>query len=136
MKLLLVVLGVFGITGLASGSILLIDPSGKSFGADLILPYLRQHLPFIHDFTIVGSYLLIIYGLLPFALVFALWKRSRAGWWLSVLLGFTVVAWILVEIAMFYSAGFTPMYPMIGGVGILIIGLSLLSSTRQFFGAH
>ena len=41
--------------------------------------------------------------------------------------------WIGVELALFYDAlGFTPMYPLIGGIGAAILLLSLLPSVRHY----
>lgn len=38
----------------------------------------------------------------------------------------TVVTWIGAELVMFYSLGFTWFYPLIGGIGLAILALSLL----------
>lgn len=45
-----------------------------------------------------------------------------------MLLGATTVAWICLEADLFYAdLGFSPLYPLVGGIGAAILALSLLS---------
>jgi hypothetical protein len=58
------------------------------------------------------------------------WGRKRWAWYASTFLGATVVTWICVELLMFTSLGFTWFYPLIGGIGLAILALSLLRTVR------
>ncbi len=133
LKALIVAMLALVLLALPTGVLLISDPSGKVIGGDVILPVITGSLTFIHDFTLIGAWLLAVYGLLPLALAFGLLRRDRLAWYITVLLGFTVIAWIGVEIALFYSLGFTPMYPLIGGIGLAMTTLSLLPSVRSYY---
>jgi len=45
----------------------------------------------------------------------------------------TVVAWIAAEIELFATLGFTPLYPLIGGIGGATVLLSLLLPVRRYY---
>jgi hypothetical protein len=132
--LLVAVQALLAIIAIPSGAMLLADPSGRLIGGQFILPYLTQSLPFIHDFAPVGIWLIAVYGLLPILFDAGLLRGRRMAWILTTILGLTVVAWIAVELALFYAPlGFTPMYPLIGGIGITILMLSLLPKVRGYY---
>jgi ABC-type cobalamin transport system ATPase subunit len=124
---------VLSVIAIPSGIVLLADPSGAMIGAQFILPLLHQPLPFLQDFTIVGIFLLVVYGLLPIGLSYSILTRKRLAWELTILLGVTEIVWIVAEISMFYSLGFIFFYPLVIGMGTLTIVLCLLPSTRTFF---
>lgn len=129
---------VLAVIAIPSGVVFLVDPSGGLLGGQFVLPYLTKSLPFIHDFVPVGIWLITVYGALPILFDAGLLKRARLAWLLTLALGVTVVAWIAVELALFYSAlGFTPMYPLIGGIGVATVVLALLPPvTRYYRRAH
>jgi hypothetical protein len=56
--------------------------------------------------------------------------RSGHGWDLG--LAAVLVTWIVAEVFLFYSLGFTFFYPLIGGIGVLTIVLSYLPSTIEY----
>lgn len=116
-----------------SGALLLSSPNGSAIGAQTILPHLQDRLPFISDFTPVGFFLVVVYGLLPLALAYGLWTRRRAAWFLTVILGMTEIIWIGAEIILFYDLGFFIFYPIIAGMGVVTVLLSLLPSVRKFY---
>jgi hypothetical protein len=117
-----------------SGVLLLADPSGSLIGGQFVLPYLSSSLPFIHDFVPVGIWLIVVYGALPILFDVGLLRGRRLAWELTTLLGITVVGWITVELILFYAPlGFTPMYPLIGGIGAAVVVLSLVPAVRRFF---
>jgi hypothetical protein len=116
-----------------SGIMFLMDPSGKALGGEFILPSLTKSLPFVHDFVPVAIWLIAVYGVLPFLFDWGLLRRVRLAWLLTLVLGVTVLVWISVEVALFYALGFTPMYPLIGGIGAAMVVLSLLPSVRRYY---
>ena len=124
---------LLAILDIPSGALMLYTPGGESLGAQTILPHLRQSLPFIQDFTPVGIFLIIVYGLLPAVLVYGLWSRRRWAWVLTLLLGITEVVWIGTEVVMFYNFGFFFFYPIIAGMGIVTINHSLIPSVMRFY---
>lgn len=132
--LLVAVQAVLAVVAIPSGIMFLLDPGGALLGGQFILPSLTKTLPFIHDFVPVGIWLITVYGLLPILFDAGLLRRARLAWLLTLALGVTVVAWIAVELALFYSAfGFTPMYPLIGGIGLATIVLALLPPVARYY---
>ena len=124
---------VLSVLSIPSGILLVYSPNGEALGAQGILPHLTAQLPFVKDFTPVGIFLLVVYGLLPLALVYGLWTRKRWGWDITLLLGAVEIAWITAEVALFYDLGFFFFYPIIAGMGILTAVLCLLPSVRRFY---
>jgi hypothetical protein len=121
---------LLAISSVGGGSILLDDPSGKSMGIQFLIPF----LPFsLHDFFLVGVWLVAFYGAFPIILAAGLWFGKKWAWHGGLGLGAVVVTWILAEIFMFYSFGFVFFYPLIGGIGMLTIIVLCLPSTRQYF---
>jgi len=116
-----------------SAVVLLTDPSGQAMQAQSILPRLKEVLPFIRDFTPVGIFLLVVYGLLSIVLAYGVLFQKRWAWFLSLLLGVTEVVWILAEITIFYSFGFFIFYPIIGGLGAATVVLCVIPTTRAFY---
>jgi hypothetical protein len=124
---------VLAVVAIPSGALFLVDRSGAILGGQFVLPYLTKSLPFIHDFFPVGVWLIAVYGALPLLFDAGLLRRVRLAWFLTLMLGLTVVAWIAAEIALFAPLGFTPMYPLIGGIGAATVLISLLPSVRRYF---
>lgn len=120
-----------------SGALLLLTPDGRSIGAQVILPYLRDKIPFVQDFTIVGAYLLVVYGFLPIIFSFGLWTQKKWAWTFTLLLGLIEIIWITAEVILFYNLGFIFFYPLIAGIGATTVTLCLLPSVRRFYpGLH
>ena len=71
-KVLIPIQVLLALLAIPSGVLLVTSPSGEAIGAQTILPYLRQQLPFISDFTAVGVFLLVVYGLLPIVFSYGL----------------------------------------------------------------
>jgi len=115
---------------ISGGTILLDDPSGKSMGIQFVLAY----MPFdLHDFFLIGVWLVALYGVLAIILAVGIWIGKKWAWTGGVALGGVVVAWILAEVLLFYSLGFVFFYPLIGGIGLLTITALVLPSTRRYF---
>lgn len=130
-KLLVGMQALLALVSIPSGIMLLTDPSGSFLGMQFILPLLSQALPFIHDFVPVGIWLITMYGVLPTILAVGVWRFKHWAWYGSMFLGATVVTWIGVELLMFYSLGFTFWYPVIAGIGLTVLALSLTSNVRR-----
>jgi len=129
-KIVVAALILLAFTSISGGKILLDDPSGRVMGIQSIIPYLPLNL---HDFFIVGAWLVAIYGILPIILATGLWFAKKWAWIGALGLGTVVVAWILAEVLLFYSFGFTFFYPLIGGIGLLTVVILYLPSTRRYF---
>jgi len=132
-SLLVAVQTVLAIMAIPSGALFLVDTSGGVLGARFILPYLTKSLPFIHDFVPVGIWLIAVYGALPILFDAGLLRRARLALLLAMALGMTVVVWIAAEVVLFGALGFTPLYPLIGGIGAETALLSLLPSVRRYY---
>lgn len=115
---------------IGAGVELVRDPSGKAFGLQHLVPYMPFNL---HDFSLVGVWLIAVYGILPIILAAGLWFEKKWAWLGALGLGAVVVTWIVSEVFLFYSFGFTFFYPLIGGIGALTITILTLPPTRQYF---
>lgn len=122
---------LLALVSIPSGIVLLTDPSGSFLGMQFILPLLVQALPFIHDFVPVGIWLIAMYGILPAILSVGVWRYRRWAWFGSMFLGATVVAWIGVELLLFYSLGFTFWYPVVAGIGLTVLALASTRNVRR-----
>lgn len=132
-KILISIQFLLSAISIPSGVLLLLKPGGEAIGAQVILPYLTERISFVHDFTIVGAFLLIVYGFLPTISAFGMWIQKKWSWILTLLLGLTEIAWISTEVILFYDLGFIFFYPLIAGMGAVTVALCLLSSVRVFF---
>lgn len=130
--------------GFASGMTFLLDPSGKAHGMDISV---LNGTP-IGDFTLVGIFFVMAYGILPILSAYGLWKLPRWRWtdvvsrwtgqswaWgLSVVIGIMLVVWIIIEIALIGSPEGFPRFlqVMMFLYGILIISLAMLPKGRAY----
>ncbi|MDG7000470.1 MAG: hypothetical protein JRN15_15355 [Nitrososphaerota archaeon] len=132
-KILIPVQIVLAIISIPSGALLVYLPSGEAIGAQVILPHLTRSIPFIHDFTPVGIFLIGVYGFLPLLLSYGLWVQKRWAWILTMLLGVGEIVWIATEVVIFYDLGFFFFYPIIAGMGVITLALCVLPSVRKFY---
>ncbi|HXV46844.1 MAG TPA: hypothetical protein VD736_09240 [Nitrososphaera sp.] len=114
---------------ISGGEILLDDPSGNTMGIEPILPYLPFNL---QDFTLVGVWLIAVYGVLAIILAEGLSFGKKWASTVTLGLGAVLITWILAEVFLLYSFGFTFFYPLIGGIGLLTITVLCLPSTREY----
>lgn len=121
---------VLAFTSISGGMIFLDDPLGKTLGIEPLIPF----LPFdLHDYSLVGVWLIAVFGVLPLILAAGLWFGKRWAWRAALGLGVVLITWILGEVFLFYSFGFTFFYPLIGGIGLITIFVLYLPSTRGYF---
>lgn len=132
-KLVVALEALLACISIPPGVILLQDPSGSSIGMpSSVISILHGDLPFINDFRPVGVWLILVYGVLPVAVAWGMWRAKGWAWYLSSLLGAVVAIWIGSELVMFSTVGFTWFYPLIGGIGLAILALSLFPSSRRY----
>lgn len=123
-----IVLELFvGILGIATGSNLLADPSGKGVGLDLVLPL----LPFLSDFTLLGVWFCSIYGVLPILLGLGLWMGRRIAWMGALVLAGIEIVWLIVQM---YWVGLDVWQGIIGGIAVATILLLYRPSVKAYCG--
>jgi hypothetical protein len=132
-RALVIVQFVMALIAIPSGIVLLADPSGSLMGGEFVLPHLKAAIPFLNDFTLIGIWLLVVFGLVPVVLALNLIRGNRWAWIATIVLGIVEVSWIAAELSMFYDLGFTPMYPLIGGIGAATLVIALLPSLRRYY---
>ena len=129
-----------GLGGLYGGVSMLIDPSGKLLEMGDIL----QFLP-VSSYFLPGLFLVLVMGLIPMFLAYALLTRTQWSWadrivrgfgyhwaWTGTLvLGIILMVWLLVQSVLI---GFKwPIQYITAGNGILIILLSIAPGVRKYF---
>lgn len=138
---LVLLLGLLGVGGLDGGLSFVTDPTGASLGAKLSW---LVHTP-VSDFLLPGLFLLTVYGVGGLILAAGLITRGSPGplrvldrawghhwsWVGTIVLGGTLVLWIVYELLALPAATF--LQPVLIVVGLLMTGLPLLPSLRQWF---
>lgn len=128
--IVLILLVLFqALSGLGGGVFLIADPTGETL--NLPLSFLRNS-PF-PDYLIPGIILFTVLGVYPLIVSAGLWKRKYWGWFGSVLLGIALLIWIFVEIIMIGYQSEPPLQLIYGILGIVILFLGLLPSTKNYF---
>ena len=93
-----------GIGAVAGASGMLLDPSGKAMGMDVMLPYF-QVLPLAEylyqDYIFPGIALLIINGLTNLTAAVLLLRRRKSGVVLGGVFGVTLMLWICIQFVIF-----------------------------------
>ena len=138
--LLLFFLLFLALGGLYGGIAMLTDPTGGSLQLTEVLPLLP-----VSDYTLPGLFLLIVMGLGPLFLIYALlarpnwtWSETLSRWsghhwaWTGTLtLGVILAVWLIVQGLLI---GFKWPIQFITAVnGFLIILLTLLPGVRRFY---
>jgi len=117
-----------GISGVAGGLGLALDPSGASIG--IPLEWLEGS-PFT-DYLIPGLVLLSILGIGPLVVAGGLWGRRAWSWGASILIGLALFAWLGVEIAIIGYQSDPPLQLVYGVVAVLIILAAATASVRRY----
>lgn len=126
---LLIALILFqGLSGVAGGIGLILDPTGESL--QIPITWLDDS-PF-NDYLIPGLILLIILGFLPLIVSYELWKKTSWSWLGALIIGLSLVIWIGVEIVIVGYQPRPPLQLIYGTVGIIILVLVSLPSVKRF----
>lgn len=139
--LLAFILAFQGLGGLYGGTALVLSPSGSFLEMPSVM---LEGSPF-NSFLLPGIILLLLLGVLPAILSFALmaqpgWKRVgflniypgiHWAWTYTVYLGIMLVVWILVEILWI---SYDALQTIFGLVGVVILVLALLPANMRYFG--
>jgi hypothetical protein len=102
----------------------------------------------IGDFTLVGLFFVIAYGVLPIVAIVGLWTLPRWRWtvpfnkwtkqnWAwgaSVAIGAILIVWIVVEITYIGSPDGFPRFlqAMMATMGAVVIGMAIMPSSRKY----
>lgn len=93
-----------GLGAVFGSSCMLIDPSGKLMGMDAMLPYF-QVLPFasvlFQNFIFSGIALLIVNGITNILSFVLLLKNKKLGMYLGMIVGITLMLWIVIQFIIF-----------------------------------
>ncbi len=117
------------LSGLGGGTFLIADPTGETL--KLPLSFLRDS-PFT-DYLIPGIILFTVLGIFPLVVTAGLWQSKYWGWLGSILLGIALLIWIFVEIIIVGYQSEPPLQLIYGTLGIVILFLTLLPSTKNYF---
>lgn len=128
------------LSGLFGGIMLVLDPSGKMLGTPIEM---LNNTPF-KTFLIPGLLLLIVLGVFPAIISFALW--SKPNWkalerlehlfsehwsWIGAgVVGVGLLVWLAVEL---WMVGYSTLLLIYVITAIAIIALALQPSTRRFY---
>lgn len=129
---LALLLGLQGLSGLAGGIGLVVDPSGQSLGIPLVW---LQESPF-SDYLVPGVILLVLLGVVPLIVAYGLWSARSWAWGGSAFVGGALAVWLLVEIAVIGYQPDPPLQLAYGVLAVLILALTALPSVRDDTRSH
>lgn len=125
--LLMAVLLFQGLSAVAGGVALVADPKGNAVGMPVGL---LRGSPFA-DYLIPGLFLLVVLGVFPLIVVYGLWWRRPWSWHAVLLVGLTLIVWIVVQILVIGYAGGPPLQLSYSLLGVVILALALLPRVRR-----
>jgi hypothetical protein len=130
--------------GFASGFTFFLSPSGQAHGMDRAI---LENTP-VGDFTLVGLFFIVFFGILPCLAIFGLWKLPRWHWtdavnkwtgqnwaWTATAAtGVILILWIAVEVMLIGSPDGFPRFlqVMMTLDGVVILALAMLPRVRAF----
>jgi hypothetical protein len=141
LRILLGCLAFLGVSAAFGGIVFVINPSGGLIGMPVSL---LRFSPF-HDFLIPGLILGVVFGIGSFAAILALWFRpawslasalthatgEHWAWSAALVIGSGQVIWIVTQMLM--MRGVSVLHFLYGGLGLLIIFLTLGPNLRRSF---
>jgi hypothetical protein len=110
--------------GLATGSNLLADPSGRSIGLDV----LKDKIPF-QNLALLGLWFIGPYGVFPAVLGYGFFKGKRWAWKPALYLAIVEVIWVLIQIPM---VGRSYLQAAIGLIALSTIYLLYRPTTLEY----
>lgn len=119
-----------GLSGLLGGIGLVLDPRGEGLGMELSM---LKDTPF-DSFLVPGLILFFILGVFPVVTFVGLLKRSGWAFGASLCVGFGLVIWIGVQISMIGYSSRPPLQAIYGGLGVVIVALTLTARLRRQLG--
>jgi hypothetical protein len=141
LRLLLGCLAFLGLSAAFGGIMLVANPTGGLLGMPISL---LRFSPF-QDFLIPGLILGIVFGIGSFAAILALWFRpawslasalthatgEHWAWSVALVIGSGQVIWIVTQMLM--MRGVSVLHFLYGGLGVLIVFLTLEPNLRRSF---
>lgn len=138
---LIILHAVLGLGALGGGAMLIFDPTGDAMG----MPLSMLERTFFPSFLIPGILLLLIFGVFPLIVAYAIWRQPHwktieainpyrndlhPAWALSLYVGFGQIIWITVQTYMMNAVhivhlGYTTL-------GLIILIVTLLPSVRTY----
>jgi hypothetical protein len=116
-----------GLSGIAGGIGLTVDPSGESL--DIPLEWLAGS-PF-PDYLIPGVFLLTVLGIGPLLIARGVWRRRPWSWAASVMVGVVLFLWIAIEIGVIGYQAEPPLQLIYGILALVILGATALPGIRE-----
>jgi peptidoglycan/LPS O-acetylase OafA/YrhL len=116
-----------GVSGVAGGAGLVLDPTGASMG---IPQDWLSGSPF-DDYLIPGIILLVVLGIEPLVVAFGLWRGWTWAWAGALGVGVTLILWIAVEVAIIGYQPAPPLQLVYGILGVLILAIALQPTVRR-----
>ena len=118
-----------GISGIAGGYGLVMDPIGEFLQLSVSL---LENSPF-SDYLIPGLILLIVLGIFPLFVFYGLLRKIRMSWYGAAFVGISLIIWIVVEIIIIGYFPQPPLQLIYGSVGLVILILVSLPSVKRHY---
>lgn len=125
-RILLGLLLFQGVSGVAGGYGLTMDPTGSAVGLDV--EWLNGS-PFA-DYLIPGIILFVVLGFAPLIVAVGIIRRLRWACMASLLVGLALLIWIIVEVVIVGYIAQPPLQVVYGLIGCGIVATTLLASAR------
>jgi len=116
-----------GVSGVAGGVGLLMDPTGEALG--IPLEWLAGS-PF-GSYRVPGAVLLTVLGIGPLIVALAAWQRRSWAWTGALLVGLGLLVWLGVQVAVVGYRTDPPLQAAYAGLGVTILAVLLLPDTRR-----
>ncbi|NBC67141.1 MAG: hypothetical protein GVY07_15970 [Bacteroidetes bacterium] len=126
-RILSILIGFQGLSGLAGGFGLMLDPTGEALG----IPQRWLGGSMFDTYFIPGVILFVVLGIFPMICYVGLWKQKSWAISGSFVTGVALVIWIFVEIYMIGYHSNPPLQLIYGLTGILIILVSWIRMVGQ-----
>lgn len=141
-KFILIFLLLFlGLSAIAGGLALVLDPSGTEIGFSIEM---LKHSPF-PDFLLPGLFLFVVFGLFSLVVVYGLirknsfefaekinpYQKYHWSWFFAYLIGLLQVTWINIQLI--WIRDFSILHALYSMVGVLIILFAHFPGTKKWY---